>query len=277
MKYLGPLGKTLLAAERESREAAGLLQLLVEDDPEPVGSLMMEKGRVCWAASRLNKTRLTDVLVANSRCSRQELEKIFEHCRESGHPLGEYLVSREVLTAEQFRGALRYQIVSTLASATSMGLLLDSGQRFVAAQQTSYQPTFTFTGGELMAEAVGQSVDCALEAGPPPPTYTKLADQFPAAVCFWETGEREVPAVPIHYIGFRDLPLEEALVFYSTGRTMAQPAALRAAGVDPFATLMHHEGHGWLAAYHHPHLCLFKVDDRTSTVRLLSSLLSQEL
>lgn len=292
MAHLGFLCRLLLDIEKESAGCAGALHVLLPGETEgtasghvaassngrPAGVVMGEEGRVCWSSSRFYALRLRDVLASEAGIPQAKLESVFEACRKTGLPLGEALVASDLLTSKQLRDALLHQTASALAALVT--LAVERGARiseFLPARAKSYQPQFTFSGCELIAEAILQTAECEREAGRPPRTYEAMSAQVGRSICFIETGSAELPAIPIAVSNAKDLSVEEAIDIFRAARSLVRPPTLCALGVEPFTTLLlEDQGCGWLAAYLSPYLCLFEVRDRSESVRLLSSLLDEK-
>ncbi|HJL14807.1 MAG TPA: hypothetical protein RMH99_04075 [Sandaracinaceae bacterium LLY-WYZ-13_1] len=112
------------------------------------GALLVEHGRVCWAAAARMTHRLTDLLVDRSdgRLSRRRLQEVFVRCRQGGRPLGEALVSEGLVSSERLRDAL---VTHTTESLFTLGDLDELGAQWVPRASASYDARFTFTSTEL--------------------------------------------------------------------------------------------------------------------------------
>jgi len=124
-------------------------EVVVSRDGDPLGAVFLERGRVCWAAARGLARRLTELLVARSTLSPDQMEATFAACKAGRIPLGEHLVNRGALRGEDLRSALLQHTVESLA------FLCKGGARagFHARPGGGYSPKFTFQTAELVAHA----------------------------------------------------------------------------------------------------------------------------
>ena len=140
--------------------------LSFQTQSESVGSVMVESGRICWAAVSGYGRRLTDLLAAEStpRLDFTAIQRVFNECRLSGLPLGQTLVARGIVSAERLRCTLLQH------TAESLDALVGTGLRpaWVPRTHRGYNPQFTFSTGEVLASygalAVGQGCQVARDA-----------------------------------------------------------------------------------------------------------------
>ena len=126
-------------------------ELLVRAD-DVSGVVFVERGRICWAAARGLARRLTELLLARAPgIDAANLEELFRQCHASGAPLGETLVDRAIVSAENLRSAL---LVHTAESLTAL-CRNPSRMAWRARTGPGYSPRFTFTTTELLAESLG--------------------------------------------------------------------------------------------------------------------------
>jgi hypothetical protein len=121
-----------------------------------VGTVLVERGRVCWAVASSMRRRLTDIM-RNQRdppLPAEDLERIYAECVEAGKPLGETLLERGIVSESGLRSALRQH------SAEAIALLSFPPKEFTwkPRRAASYDPRFTFTASELMV-SLGALVD----------------------------------------------------------------------------------------------------------------------
>lgn len=113
------------------------------------GVVLVEAGRVCWAASASRRTRLTDRLRQATRLSASEWESMFRRCVEAGTPFGQTMVRLGILRAADLRAALLEHTSEALAR-------LAAGEhepRWVEVPGRRYDAEFTFSPAELLAHA----------------------------------------------------------------------------------------------------------------------------
>lgn len=115
------------------------------------GVVLVESGRVCWAAATGLRQRLTDLLreACEPRPTEVELETLFLECRERHQPIGEALVARGVLAPEALRSALLHHSAESLSASACWS----GPHRFVAHRARGYHSAFTFLPVELLAYA----------------------------------------------------------------------------------------------------------------------------
>lgn len=137
-----------------SPEGSGALHF--GDGPE-AGVVLFDAGRVCWAAVPGAGRRLTDLVCSHAAISRRQIESEYEECRRRGIPLGEYLVERKLVDADQLRALLLRQTSETLVTLAEQ----DTEPVWVPHRGAGYQPRFTFTLPEIAASttAAGLAID----------------------------------------------------------------------------------------------------------------------
>ena len=147
--------RLLRGIERLPEGATGAF--IFGDKKEPTGSVLVENGRICWAAASGMKLRLTDILVAQARppLSKDVIEDVYERCRRDGIPLGAGLVAQGVVTPRGLRQAL------LVHSGDAIALLSEALSRegkvspaWIANRASRYDAQFTFTSAEILV-AVG--------------------------------------------------------------------------------------------------------------------------
>jgi hypothetical protein len=126
-------------------------ELLVHAD-DASGVVFVERGRICWAAARGLARRLTELLLDRAPgIDAANLEDVFRDCHARSVPLGETLVERGIVSADDLRSAL---LVHTAESLTAL-CRRESRMAWHARSGPGYSPRFTFTTTELLAESLG--------------------------------------------------------------------------------------------------------------------------
>lgn len=276
-EHLEALGRLLDSVESAAVDKPGAMQLhLSAGEESPVGVVMGEQGRICWATSRYYGSSLGHLLSEELDMPLDTLRELFLDCKSKHRPLGEYLVDSGLVGEAQLRRAMLHQTTSALAALVSLelnqGPLLTT---FIPSRRRSYDPAFTFATSELILEAVDEEVECHLEAGRPPETFRKMAGRVRTALCLLEGRGEGPPALPVAASGHLDLRLDEVADLYRAAKSVVRPPTLAVAGIEPYAVLVHHRNRGWLVAYFSPYVCLFEVRHRSEYVRLFSSLLHE--
>jgi hypothetical protein len=150
------------------RRLSSLFEVINASSPEGSGALhfgdgpaggvvLFDGGRVCWAAVPGAGRRLTDLVCAHAAISRRQIESEYEECRRRGVPLGEYLVERKVVDADQLRALLLLQTSETLVALAEH----EAEPVWVPHRGAGYQPRFTFSLPEIAASttAAGLAID----------------------------------------------------------------------------------------------------------------------
>lgn len=128
---------------------------------ESKGMILVENGRICWAATPGMERRLTDILVSQSRppLSEAVVEEVYQRCRREGIPLGAGLVAGGVVTPRGLRQALLKHageaITHLCRALKSEGKVSPA---WVPNRTRRYDAQFTFTPAEIVV-AVGARVD----------------------------------------------------------------------------------------------------------------------
>ncbi len=109
------------------------------------GAVFIERGRICWAAAKGLARRLTELLASPTGLALTDMGSHFQACKDARRPLGEYLVAKNVLSAEEFRQALLQHALESLE------VLLGRGARYAfrAHGRGGFDPRFTFSSIEV--------------------------------------------------------------------------------------------------------------------------------
>jgi hypothetical protein len=112
------------------------------------GIILVQSGRVCWAASPGLAARLSHRLRRDAAIDDGRLAAIFRECRESGKPFGETLVARGVVTFDALRTALLQHTAEAL-----LQLAAEPSPRWVPSPVDRYDRSLTFPSAELLAHS----------------------------------------------------------------------------------------------------------------------------
>lgn len=136
------------------RKAVGELVIRGADGVrEARGVVLVESGRICWAAARGLARRLTALLVARSPgMDEGRMESLFRQCRSENVPLGEFLVARGIVAPGDLRTALLQHTMESLDALCATGAQAE----WCLRRGAGYNPRFTFSTSELL---VGASTD----------------------------------------------------------------------------------------------------------------------
>lgn len=140
------MSAALLRVESLAPDESGLLSFGLHES----GGIFVEKGRICWAATRGRARRLLDLLSERSRVDVDALSAVFASCRESGQPLGQALASSGVVGVEVLEQALRRHSAECLLDLCEVPLPM----RWLSHPGEGYAPQFTFLAAELWLDAV---------------------------------------------------------------------------------------------------------------------------
>jgi hypothetical protein len=287
MSAFDQLANLLLAAERESAGRSVTLDLFQRcegplggaslapvrgENAAPIGRVVAEDGRICWAMAKGNDLTLSDVLAADSGVPRATFERIYQSARAEGVPFCEKLATSDVIDVTRVRRALRQQAAGCLAALARISAQESLGLSIAGIPRVSYDESFTFGALEMLQATIHSSAELEGSLGRLPGTYARLAPKLQAAVCFREADAAELALTPVSAWCRRDLALGEALELAAQALAATQPADLVAAEISPFA-LFARDSVCWLAAFDAPHLSLFQVDTQEQYLGLLASLI----
>lgn len=189
---------------------------LAESDAEATGAwsfghdggarsvVLLERGRVCWAAAPRRRHRLTDLVAARVGCARERIDAIVQSCRREGEPIGEALVRHGLLTAERFLDVLLRDTCESLAhmaadvSRAPPVFTRHKGGTYQAQLTVSLAEAITHTSRLLTGqEGVAAQAELAL-----------LTSGGGRAAAFARHGSA---LLPVAIAGDEDLPLTELL------------------------------------------------------------------
>lgn len=231
---------------------------------EPTGTVFVEGGRVCWAAARGMSRRLTEILGEIAMVTSGEMEALFRSCKAKHTPLGEHLVERGVLRAEDFREALLRHTVESLRRLCSA----DAAGRWMPRSSGSYCPRFTFSTTELLAEVGAFSHGALGESA-----AALLAEQFTDAL--WSAAFTRDPtcAYPMP-VAVRGVPPSTATAVLRIGRWAATAIDMARAYADgePFVCVERasRDEPRSLIAFHQENLVLAGESGAHGTARILN-------
>lgn len=133
---------------------------LLEGD-RPVGLVLMEGGRVCWALSQGLEQRLTDLLVEQQGLARSLVETIYRDCRERRLTLAEGFVARGALSRQAFE---RVMMQHTAEAFRGLARLRPTDAQWLPHRRGGYEPSVSFAVGRVLAHAVCLSSGVDAEA-----------------------------------------------------------------------------------------------------------------
>jgi hypothetical protein len=287
MSALDQLANLLLTAERESSGRSVTIDLFQRcegplggaslapawgENAAPIGRVVAEGGRICWAMAKGNDLTLSDLLAADSGVPRATFERIFQSARAEGVPFCEKLATSDIIDVAKVRRALRNQAAGCLAALARISCQEALGLSIAGIPRISYADDFTFGALEMLQATIQGSPELEADLGRLPATYARLAPKLQAGICFREGDAAEFPLTPISAWSRRDLGLGEALKLASLALAATQPGDLVAAEISPFA-LFARDSVCWLASFDPPHLSLFQVDTHEQYLALLGSLI----
>ncbi len=140
-----------IARRIEALGASACGALRFERGGEHVGDILVERGRVCWAAAERMAARLTDILrgLTSPPLEQDAIEWTYARCRESGQPLGEALIEAGMITAAALERAIRQHTAEALVRLALSGARAE----FTPHARRGYQARFTIAPAHLLAVA----------------------------------------------------------------------------------------------------------------------------
>lgn len=114
------------------------------------GVILLQGRKICWAMARGMRVRLNDILRNQSTppVPREEVERIYRRCKESGTPIGEALVASGLATEAGLRAALFKHNGEAIIALARSGAMADD---FAFHSKTGYDPKFSFSPCEMLA------------------------------------------------------------------------------------------------------------------------------
>jgi len=175
------------------------------------GIILVQSGRICWAASPAIATKLSHRL-RNVASDDRQLATVFHECRERGTPFGQALVARGVVTFDALRNALLQHTAETL-----IHLADEPSPRWMAAPVDQYDRDLTFPSVELLTHAAdGWWGPLASEARQQ--LGEALGDRGAVGLAFLRDAATNDAIVPVGVVGAADLTAKDVL---ATGRAAA--------------------------------------------------------
>ena len=176
------------------------------------GVILVQSGRICWAASPAIAARLSHRLRADAAVDGRQLAEVFRECRESGKPFGETLVARGIVTFDRLRAALLQHTAEALIH------LADEPQpRWVPAPVERYDRGLTFRSVELLTHAAdGWWGPLASQARTE--LAAALGDRGATGLAFLRDAGTNDAIIPVGVAGAAELSAKEVL---AAGRAAA--------------------------------------------------------
>lgn len=176
------------------------------------GIILVQSGRICWAASPSMSARLSHRLRQDASVDDRRLAEVFRECRETGEPFGQTLVARGVVTFDALRTALLQHTAEAL-----IHLAGERSPRWVPGHVDRYDRDLTFSSVELLTRAAdGWWGPLATEARSE--LAEALGDRGAIGLAFLRDSEMTDAIVPVGVVGAGDLTAREVL---TAGRTTA--------------------------------------------------------
>ncbi|MBL9027550.1 MAG: hypothetical protein JNL21_35490 [Myxococcales bacterium] len=150
MTYGSLAAATRLLARIEELASDATGALVFASRTEPVGTILLEGGRICWIGAKGLGRRLTDLLTERSGgLGREQVEDVFGWCSRTGSPLGEALIESGLLGPDGLREALSRH------SAESLLLIAPHAEQvqWLSHKHRRYDARFTFRAFDLLLAA----------------------------------------------------------------------------------------------------------------------------
>jgi len=213
----------LVRVEDVAPSDSGLLSF---DDPSD-GGILVEKGRICWAAARGMQQRLRDLLQAFAGDRGVDFDRVYERCRAEGRLLGQTLVDEGWITSHELERALRRHSAESLIELCS-----DDDQLTIWRPRGGhgYSPTFTFRPLDVLLDVAALYVPDLQDTARAELARFEAPDRRGAA--FWVEPGHDI-AVPV--AAFGELMVQDV---WTLGRwAISLPRATRELGATPSFTL----------------------------------------
>jgi hypothetical protein len=254
----------LVRVEDVAPSDSGLLSF--EVNPE-LGGILVEKGRICWAAAQGMQQRLRDLLQTFAADRGIDFERIYERCRAEGRLLGQTLVEEGWVTPRELESALRRH------SAESLIALCSDDDELTAWRSrggNGYSPRFTFRPIDVLLDVASLYAPDLQDLARTELAAFDAPDRHGAAFCI-EPGY----AIAVPVAAFGVLTVHELATLGRWARTL--PQATLELGATPSFTLAATAAGNTIAVWWRGEL-LFAVacDDRRSIAEVVARHLSGE-
>lgn len=195
------------------------------------GGILVEKGRICWAAAPGMQQRLRDLLQAFAEDRGVDLDRIYDRCRTEGKKLGQTLVEEGWITPGELEAALRRHSAESLIALCSDEEELTS---WISRGGNGYSPRFTFRPVDVLLDVVSLYVPELQDAARLELARFGGPDIHGGAFCV----DPEPDVVPVAASG--EVTVQE---LWALGRwALSLPAATRELGATPSFTLASNAG-----------------------------------
>lgn len=169
--------------------------LVIGPRDAPLGTVLIELGRVCWAATPRLRRRLTDLLLERTAhpLERALMEATFRRCRREGKPLGEVLVAAEMVTRDRLREAL---FLHSSEALVQMVATESEEIGFIRHHNARYAAEFTFTPLDMLC-GVGRVVTSTTQPDSEPAWLDEFDGHLATAI-FVHHPDDPRTLVPLH-------------------------------------------------------------------------------
>jgi len=115
----------------------------------PVGTVLVEDGRICWAVTAGMNRRLTDLLRAQTSppLSAEAIQQVYQKCRNDDVPLGEALVVSGLVTPDGLRAALREHTAEAIGHLSELPTVACAWNPH---KNRRYDARYTFSPAEIL-------------------------------------------------------------------------------------------------------------------------------
>ena len=256
--------EALVRVEDVAPSDSGLLSFGVD---AALGGILVEKGRICWAAAQGMQQRLRDLLQTSAVDRGIDFEWIYERCRAEGRLLGQTLVEEGWVTPHELESALRRHSAESL-----IALCSDDDELTVWRSRggNGYSPRFTFRPIEVLLDVASLYAPDLQDLARDQLAAFDAPGRHGAAFCF---ASGYAIAVPV--AAFGELTVHELATLGDWA--MALPLATRELGATPSFTLAATAAGDTVAVWWRGEL-LFAVacDDRSGVAAVVTHHLIEE-
>lgn len=271
MSTLVAIGRLLWLAERAGPTFAGPLVVEHRDGSGTVGRIFVESGRLRWAAASGFNTRLLPMLATEAGLSLDALQgKLREVAMLTGS-VEDGLLKIDGLSEEQLRRAFLHH---TAAVVTFLASRIEGDEARLLqpeAEPLAESPgRFAFTTLEVLSKAFESAPELSSLSPPLPRVFCECGPDHQTALCFLETEDPFLPALPIASHGACGGGLLPALDLLRQARRFRRGLFASDDPKAPFAGVIRAGNSGWVLTYEAPYYCIFRLEGAGEYGRILT-------
>lgn len=240
----------------EREQPTGLVRVL-DGGGQPLGQVMVARGRVCCVAPAQGQPPIGAILAGEDAIVDSALEEAVRYARAHKIRLCEALLERGRLELPRLRAGLLRQAADGLVAMAVAESAPGEAAIEVSAARDDYDHRLTFTALDVFLSVARRLDQAPRDAGQA--LFEEYADYCDAALLLRRADESEALPLPVDARGLEESSLAEIGRLARTALALCQPEPLLRAGVVPRAAVYSSPQAVWVVAAGETHIALIRT------------------